>query len=57
MFDWILLATRWHKDGTPFPDRKLIVCLQNGDPLAWAYTAAAILIIIGPPLYWAFHKR
>lgn len=53
----ILLATAWHRDGTPFRHRKLIDYLQNGDPLAIAYTGAALLIIFGPAIYRAFHKR
>jgi hypothetical protein len=58
MVDWILLATRWRRDGTPFPNRKLINALADGDPLAYAYLGAAIAIIVfGPALWRAIHKR
>jgi hypothetical protein len=52
MFDWLLLATRWRKDGTPLPNRKLISALEEGDPLAFIYLGAAILVIfVLPAIY------
>jgi hypothetical protein len=57
MVHWILLATAWHRDGTPFRHRNLFNSLQNGDPLAIAYTGAALLVIFGPALYRAVQKR
>jgi hypothetical protein len=51
------MATAWRQDGTPFPSRKLISALADGDPVALLYLAAAILVIFGPALYRAFYKR
>jgi hypothetical protein len=51
MCDWLLFATRWRSDGTPRPDRKLLNAVANGDPLAVAFLAAAILCVAGPALY------
>jgi hypothetical protein len=53
---WILLATWWRRDGTPVPDRKLLNCVANGDPLAIAYLAAIIIVIFGPALYKILHR-
>jgi hypothetical protein len=54
---WILLATRWRRDGTPFPDRRLISALKDGDPLAIAFLSAAIVIAVVAALYKSFYRR
>lgn len=56
MIYWILLATSWHADGTPRPHRpKFLSAVLDGDPLAIALLAAAILAIVGPALYRSIH--
>jgi hypothetical protein len=57
MCDWILLATRWRRDETPIPDRKLLSGVQNGDPLAIAFLGAIIVVVVGTALYKNFHKH
>jgi hypothetical protein len=57
MPDWLLWATRWRSDGTPYPDRRLVSALENGDPLAYLYLAAAILAIVAPAIYRALTRR
>jgi hypothetical protein len=43
VYHWIMLATRWRRDGTPLPDRRFFSALLNGDPLAFAYLGAIII--------------
>ena len=57
MWTWILLATAWHRDGTPFRNRKLLNAVANGDPLAIAFLGTVVAIIAVPALYRFIHKR
>jgi hypothetical protein len=58
MLEWLMLATRWHSDGTPYPNRKLVRVLADGDPLAFVYVAAALVIVFfGPAIYRAIRGR
>jgi hypothetical protein len=57
MYNWLLLATRWRRDGTPYPNRKLVNALADGDPMAIAFVAAFVLCIAGRAYYRSFHKR
>jgi hypothetical protein len=58
MIYWIQLATSWHADGTPRPHRtKFLTAVQEGDPLAIALLAAAMIAVVGPALYRAIYKR
>ena len=54
---WILLATSWRADGTPHHRTKFLTAVQEGDPLAIALLAAAIIAIVGPALYRSILKR
>jgi hypothetical protein len=46
MLHWIILATRWRRDGTPYPPRKLILCLEQGDSLAIAVLCVVVAFVL-----------
>jgi hypothetical protein len=46
MLHWSLLATRWRSDGTAYPPRKFVLCLQDGDPLAIAVLCVIIVLAV-----------
>jgi hypothetical protein len=46
MMHLIILATRWRRDGTPYPPRKFLLCLEQGDPLAIAVLCVVVAFIV-----------
>jgi hypothetical protein len=57
MYYWILLATSWHRDGTPFRHRNLLNAVEKGDPLAIMFLGTIVVVAIGSALHKFFHKH